>query len=176
MVTSKGQPLLIELKSGETLNGTLQEIDAWMNLTLVNVIETNSEGDEFIKLKEIFIRGKDIKYLRLPDDVIKDVKNRNVHDQEQRMKNRSGNSNNNNSNQGGRNYNNQNRNFNNQGRNFNNNNNQGSRNNYNNNNQRGGNRRQFNQNQSFNNNSQQQQQQQQQIHTQQQQQQFQPNQ
>lgn len=42
LTAAKGQPTLVELKSGETINGVLTEIDNLMNLTLTEVIETSA--------------------------------------------------------------------------------------------------------------------------------------
>ena len=36
-----------------------------MNLTLHNVIQTDSRGEKFMKIPEIYIRGIHIKYLRI---------------------------------------------------------------------------------------------------------------
>ena len=41
-----------------------------MNLTLHNVIQTDSRGEKFMKIPEIYIRGIHIKYLRIPDDIM----------------------------------------------------------------------------------------------------------
>lgn len=52
--------MLVELKSGETLNGHLTNCDTWMNLTLKEVVSTSAEGDVFWKLKESYIRGSNV--------------------------------------------------------------------------------------------------------------------
>lgn len=69
ITSAKSQPILVELKNGETLNGLLTNCDSWMNLTLNDVIQTSPSGEEFLKLLEIYIRGNHIKYLRLPEQV-----------------------------------------------------------------------------------------------------------
>lgn len=61
---------LVEVKSGDTYNGTLVVADAWMNILLRNVVRTNKTGDKFWQLPEIYIRGSRIKYICVPDDVI----------------------------------------------------------------------------------------------------------
>lgn len=38
---AQGHPMLVELKSGETLNGHLVLCDTWMNLTLREVVQTS---------------------------------------------------------------------------------------------------------------------------------------
>lgn len=38
---AQGQPMLVELKNGETLNGHLVMCDNWMNLTLKEVVQTS---------------------------------------------------------------------------------------------------------------------------------------
>ncbi|CAL1711752.1 unnamed protein product [Somion occarium] len=71
--------MLVELKNGETFNGHLVNCDNFMNITLREVYQTNPEGDRFWKLKECYIRGSTIKYLRVPDpllDLVKDEQTR----------------------------------------------------------------------------------------------------
>jgi U6 snRNA-associated Sm-like protein LSm4 len=83
---------LVELKNGETFNGHLVNCDNFMNITLREVYQTNSDGDRFWKLKECYIRGStvrlipcdcrstddemcfQIKYLRVPDTLLDTVK------------------------------------------------------------------------------------------------------
>ncbi|KAL0579638.1 asparagine--tRNA ligase [Marasmius crinis-equi] len=70
---------LVELKNGETFNGHLVNCDNFMNITLREVYQTNPDGDRFWKLKECYIRGSTIKYLRIPDtllDTVKEEQNR----------------------------------------------------------------------------------------------------
>jgi len=67
---AQGHPMLVELKSGETLNGHLVNCDTWMNLTLKEVVQTNAEGDRFVRLAEVYVRGNNIKYLRVPEEII----------------------------------------------------------------------------------------------------------
>ncbi|KAI9696793.1 MAG: RNA processing protein [Candelina mexicana] len=71
---AQGHPMLVELKNGETLNGHLISCDTWMNLTLKEVIQTSPDGDKFFRLPEVYIRGNNIKYLRVPDEIIDLVK------------------------------------------------------------------------------------------------------
>ena len=83
--------MLVELKNGETLNGHLVNCDTWMNLTLKEVVQTSPEGDKFFRLPETYVRGSNvwdafykdnmthlkksqIKYLRVPDEIIDLVK------------------------------------------------------------------------------------------------------
>ncbi|TFK45071.1 hypothetical protein BDQ12DRAFT_742929 [Crucibulum laeve] len=76
---AQNKPMLVELKNGETFNGHLVNCDNFMNITLREVYQTNAEGDRFWKLKECYIRGSTIKYLRVPDqllDAVKDEQNR----------------------------------------------------------------------------------------------------
>lgn len=67
---AQGSPVLVELKSGETYNGRLSVTDAYMNLTLQQVICTSQSGERFWKLSSANIRGSAIKYLRLPDNCL----------------------------------------------------------------------------------------------------------
>ncbi|KAF5354927.1 hypothetical protein D9756_005669 [Leucocoprinus leucothites] len=71
---AQNKPMLVELKNGETFNGHLVNCDNFMNITLREVYQTNSEGDRFWKLKECYIRGSTIKYLRVPDTLLDQVK------------------------------------------------------------------------------------------------------
>lgn len=45
-----------------------------MNINLREVICTSRDGDKFWKINECYIRGSTIKYLRIPDEVIDQVK------------------------------------------------------------------------------------------------------
>ncbi|KFH44546.1 U6 snRNA-associated Sm-like protein-like protein [Hapsidospora chrysogenum ATCC 11550] len=67
---AQGHPMLVELKNGETLNGHLVNCDTWMNLTLKEVVQTSPEGDKFMRLPEVYVKGNNIKYLRVPDEII----------------------------------------------------------------------------------------------------------
>ncbi|KXJ15930.1 U6 snRNA-associated Sm-like protein LSm4 [Exaiptasia diaphana] len=72
--TAQNHPMLVELKNGETYNGHLVSCDNWMNINLREVICTSRDGDRFWKSPECYIRGSNIKYLRIPDEVIDMVK------------------------------------------------------------------------------------------------------
>lgn len=99
---ANGEPMLVELKSGETLNGHLVNCDTWMNLTLKDVIQTSPDGESFVKVPEYYVRGNLIKYLRVPDELIDKIKEQN---QQYRSENRNfnnyGSRNQNQSHQGG---------------------------------------------------------------------------
>ena len=71
---AQGSGLLVELKNGETVNGQLDQIDSWMNLMLSSVIVTSRDGTKFHSMKQIYVRGNQIKYLRIPDEIISKVK------------------------------------------------------------------------------------------------------
>ncbi|EGV62200.1 hypothetical protein PSN45_000921 [Yamadazyma tenuis] len=85
--SAKSQPILVELKNGETLNGLLTNCDSWMNLTLSEVIQTSPNAEVFTKIPEIYIRGSHIKYLRLPEQTMDYAKEQNMINMEQRNKN-----------------------------------------------------------------------------------------
>ncbi|EZF31673.1 hypothetical protein H101_04724 [Trichophyton interdigitale H6] len=70
LTAAQGHPMLVELKNGETLNGHLVNCDNWMNLTLKEVVQTSPEGDRFFRLPEVYVRGNNIKYLRVPEEVV----------------------------------------------------------------------------------------------------------
>jgi len=76
---AQNKPMLVELKNGETFNGHLVNCDNFMNITLREVYQTTADGERFWKLKECYIRGSTIKYLRVPDtllDVVKEEQSR----------------------------------------------------------------------------------------------------
>jgi U6 snRNA-associated Sm-like protein LSm4 len=75
--------ILVELKSGETFNGHLVNCDSWMNIILKEVIKTSVDGSEFWRLPEIYIRGNTIKYLRIPDEIVDQVKRDQAQQQKQ---------------------------------------------------------------------------------------------
>ncbi|KAI3406544.2 hypothetical protein KGF56_000676 [Candida oxycetoniae] len=83
LTAAKNKAVLIELKTGETYNGNLTNCDSWMNLTLHDVVQTNSSGDKFEKISEIYIRGMHIKYLRIPDQIMDQVKEQQYMQQQQ---------------------------------------------------------------------------------------------
>jgi len=60
LTAATGHPMLVELKSGETLNGVLLNCDTWMNLTLKEVVQTSADGDKFWRLPEIYVRGSTV--------------------------------------------------------------------------------------------------------------------
>ncbi|KAL6708113.1 hypothetical protein ACN47E_003547 [Coniothyrium glycines] len=84
LTAATGHPMLVELKSGETLNGLLVNCDTWMNLTLKEVVQTSADGDKFMRLPEIYVRGSTIKYLRVPDEIVDVVKEQQAKDQAHR--------------------------------------------------------------------------------------------
>ncbi|EJS44001.1 lsm4p [Saccharomyces arboricola H-6] len=84
LTNAKGQQMQIELKNGEIIQGTLTNVDNWMNLTLSNVTEysgesainseNNAENNKAVKLNEIYVRGTFIKFIKLQDNIIDKVK------------------------------------------------------------------------------------------------------
>lgn len=58
-----------------------------MNLTLEGVIQTSANGDAFLKIPNIYVRGTQIKYLRLPEEVMEKAKEQNTLNMENRSRN-----------------------------------------------------------------------------------------
>ncbi|KAK0722215.1 hypothetical protein B0T26DRAFT_701844 [Lasiosphaeria miniovina] len=58
---AQGHPMLVELKNGETLNGHLVLCDTWMNLTLREVTQTSPEGNKFMRLPEVYVKGNNVR-------------------------------------------------------------------------------------------------------------------
>ncbi|PWN42836.1 Sm-like ribonucleo protein [Ceraceosorus guamensis] len=71
---AKGKPMLVELKNGETFNGTLDLCDNFMNLVLRDVYLTSPTGEQFWKMNECYIRGSTIKYCRVADALVDSVR------------------------------------------------------------------------------------------------------
>ncbi|MBW0462713.1 hypothetical protein O181_002428 [Austropuccinia psidii MF-1] len=71
---AQGKPMLVELKNAETFNGHLIQCDNFMNLTMREVYQTSANGEQFWKLSECYIRGNTVKYIRVTDNVIDQVK------------------------------------------------------------------------------------------------------
>lgn len=72
-----GSPILVELKSGETLNGHLVACDTWMNLTIREVVRTSLVGtgnEIFEKIPEIYVKGSFIKYLQVDEQFVDQIK------------------------------------------------------------------------------------------------------
>lgn len=84
LTNAKGQQMQIELKNGEIIQGTLTNVDNWMNLTLSDVTEYSEESlvnaedstdsSKAVKLNEIYVRGTFIKFIKLQDNIIDKVK------------------------------------------------------------------------------------------------------
>ncbi|KAI9298802.1 Sm-like ribonucleoprotein [Neoconidiobolus thromboides FSU 785] len=68
--SAEGHPAMVELKNGETFNGHLINCDSFMNLTLREVIQTSADGSRFWRLPECFLKGYNIKTIRVPDNVL----------------------------------------------------------------------------------------------------------
>ncbi|GAA5985738.1 hypothetical protein JCM11641_007198 [Rhodosporidiobolus odoratus] len=71
---AQAKPMLVELKNGETFNGHLVACDNFMNLTLKEVYQTSTDGERFWKLPEAYVRGNNIKYIRVAENLIDQVK------------------------------------------------------------------------------------------------------
>ncbi|CAN3354347.1 U6 snRNA-associated Sm-like protein LSm4 [Diutina catenulata] len=87
LTSAKTKQIMVELKNGETYNGELINCDSWMNLTLKNVIQSSADGEKFLSIPEIYIRGMHIKYLRMPEEIMDHAKEQNLINMEQRNRN-----------------------------------------------------------------------------------------
>ncbi|PRT56840.1 putative U6 snRNA-associated Sm-like protein LSm4 [Wickerhamiella sorbophila] len=70
---AQGLPLMLELKSRETINGYMLACDTFMNLTLRDVVCTSADGKEFKKMDEMFVRGTGIRYVRVPENLLDQI-------------------------------------------------------------------------------------------------------
>jgi U6 snRNA-associated Sm-like protein LSm4 len=60
---------MVETKNGETYDGVLAGCDNFMNMKFNKVIITSKDG-VFSKCDEVFIRGNNIKSIRIEDTII----------------------------------------------------------------------------------------------------------
>ncbi|KAI9705359.1 MAG: hypothetical protein M1820_005189 [Bogoriella megaspora] len=57
LTAAQGQPMLVELKSGDSVQGHLLSCDTFMNVMLKEAIQTSADGQKFVGLRECYIRG-----------------------------------------------------------------------------------------------------------------------
>ncbi|OII72099.1 uncharacterized protein cubi_01432 [Cryptosporidium ubiquitum] len=82
------KPILVELKNGETYSGILTGVDGFMNLALHNVICSSRDGTSFFKMIECYIRGNNIKFIRISDENVSVAKDDMTHREAARLGNR----------------------------------------------------------------------------------------
>ncbi|OMJ84394.1 hypothetical protein SteCoe_14466 [Stentor coeruleus] len=70
-----GSAVSIELKSGECYNGYIQYADYYMNFKLYDVTITEAEGDKFFHIDECFVRGNNVKYVRVSEEAVTKAEN-----------------------------------------------------------------------------------------------------
>ena len=68
--SAPNHPILVELKSGEAYSGVLAECDGWMNIHMRDAVLTSKDGDRFWRVPDCYIRGNNIKFIRVPEEVI----------------------------------------------------------------------------------------------------------
>ena len=66
MANSKGKVVLLRLRNTKTIQGSLQDFDIHMNLTLENAEDITEEKHE--KLGKILLRGDNILAISLPKE------------------------------------------------------------------------------------------------------------
>ena len=67
--------MLVELKNGQGVNGTLIEIDRFMNFKVQDAVITSKEGDTFHSVTEIFIKGSSIKSVQTVEGLLDVMQN-----------------------------------------------------------------------------------------------------
>jgi U6 snRNA-associated Sm-like protein LSm4 len=68
--SAPNHPILVELKSGEAYSGVLFECDGWMNIHLRDAVLTSKDGDRFWRVPSCYIRGNNVKFIRVPEEVV----------------------------------------------------------------------------------------------------------
>ena len=102
----KGETVVVELKMGGIVNGTLENCDNYMNVTLTQACGYMSEDEPMHKIDRIYIKGTVIKMFKMGNEFIEQFK---AQQQREKDQGRHGNFNNNdggryrrnNNNQGG---------------------------------------------------------------------------
>ena len=77
--------VMVDLKSGMTINGTLVDVDRFMNIRLTDAVVTNKDGNTFHRVAEMFVKGNAIKSFQLVEGLLEVVKNR-AHDKKDKKK------------------------------------------------------------------------------------------
>ena len=70
MKTAENHYMMVELKNGQSVNGTLVEVDRFMNLSLQDAIVTSKDGDCFYRVPHIFIKGAALKHMQLVEGLL----------------------------------------------------------------------------------------------------------
>lgn len=69
--TMIGKELVIELKNGVSIGGTLHSVDQYHNVKLVEISVTDPEKHpHLMSIKSCFIRGSVIRYIHLPAEEV----------------------------------------------------------------------------------------------------------
>lgn len=87
----KGETVVVELKNAGIINGTLENCDSYMNVTLTSAYASLSMDEPFHKIDRIYIRGTTIKFFKMGNEFIEKFK-----EQQQREKDNHSNYRNNN--------------------------------------------------------------------------------
>lgn len=63
-----GKETTVELRNENSVTGTIENVDAFMNVTMSAAVFRDSDGREN-KLDDFFVQGKNIRYVQIPDEV-----------------------------------------------------------------------------------------------------------
>lgn len=77
---SKGKIINVQLKSGDTINGTLINIDIFLNVKIKDAVYSNKSKNTLKTLPEIYIRGNNICSFKLENNLIEQVKAKAIED------------------------------------------------------------------------------------------------
>lgn len=78
----KGAPVVVEQKSRVTVTGVLENVDNWMNVTVKDAVVANPFTNESRKVDNIYVRGVQIKLVKLPNDVVDHYKEQQLREKE----------------------------------------------------------------------------------------------
>lgn len=66
-----GKEIVVELKNDMSLHGTLDSVDQYLNMKLLDIAVTDAEKfPHMLAVKNIFIRGSVIRYVHLPAEEV----------------------------------------------------------------------------------------------------------
>ncbi|KAM5182040.1 U7 snRNA-associated Sm-like protein LSm10 [Mantella aurantiaca] len=63
-----GQVTTVDLRDESSANGSIVNVDAFMNVRLAKVTYTDRQGKES-KLDDLFINGRNVRYIHIPEEV-----------------------------------------------------------------------------------------------------------
>lgn len=64
----QGHRVTVELRNESFAEGIVAQVDGYMNVNMFNV-EFTKNGSETVALEELFIQGRQIRFVQIPDEI-----------------------------------------------------------------------------------------------------------